>query len=59
MMLVELDSVAIRWVKLETLSGAIFKRKKTGGITFVWTFVTVIQQLLRTDQKAKYGRLWL
>jgi hypothetical protein len=40
MIQMELDSVAIRWQRQQTLPGATFKLKpKTGGITFVLIFV--------------------
>jgi hypothetical protein len=39
MIVVELDSVAIRWVKQETLPGATFNWGAGGGITFIPTFV--------------------
>jgi hypothetical protein len=38
MVVVELDSVASRWVRQETLPGVTLKTKE-GGITFVPTFV--------------------
>jgi len=46
MILVELDSGTIWWVKEETLPFITFKRKKTGGIRFVPTFI-------RTDANLK------
>jgi hypothetical protein len=33
-----MDSVAVRWIRQETLSGAKFTREKLGGITVVPTF---------------------
>jgi hypothetical protein len=39
MILVELDSVAVWWVRQEALPSATFERKTIGGITFIPTFV--------------------
>lgn len=39
MILVELDSDAIWWVKEETLPSVTLKKKQTGGIPFVPTFI--------------------
>jgi hypothetical protein len=45
MILVELGSIAVQWVKQETLLGTTFKRNNTGGITSILTFVFVTEHI--------------
>jgi hypothetical protein len=45
MIVVLLDSVAIRWLRQETLPGATFKIKpKIGGVIFVLIFVVNVER---------------
>jgi len=46
MIVVELDSVTIWWVRQETLPGATFKRKKIGVTTLTLTRILLVLLLL-------------
>lgn len=46
MIVVELDSVTIWWVRQETLPGATFKRKKIGVTTLTLTRILLVLLVL-------------